>query len=379
MVLTEKYQLIKKLARDFAENEIPQELQDEIEETHLLPDSFREKIAKSGLLGMKVPKTYGGGGLDTLGYVLAIEEISRVSCVSAIYISGANSLGSGPLLQAGTPEQLEKYLRPVTYGEKYPAFGLTEPGAGSDSGGVQTSAVKDGDYWLLNGRKCFITAAPWADYTVVYAKTDPKAGSRGITAFIVDMKLPGVSVGKPENKMGILGVPTSDVILEDVRVSDGDRLGELNRGFSNAMKTLDYGRLGVSAQCLGLGQAALDEAIKYSKERKQFGQKLSEFQALRFMIADMATELYAARELVYNACVLKDKNDPQASMHCSMSKYMSSEMCNHLAYKAVQIHGGYGYIKDYKVERLYRDARVQSLYEGTSQVQQIVIANNLLK
>jgi alkylation response protein AidB-like acyl-CoA dehydrogenase len=379
MVLSEKYQLVKKLARDFAEKEIPQELQDEIEATHELPVSFRETIAKTGLLGMKVPKAYGGGGLDTLGYVLAIEEIARVSMISSIYISGANSLGSGPLLLAGTPEQLEKYLRPVTYGQKYPAFGLTEPGAGSDAGGLQTTAVKDGDDWILNGRKCFITAAPYADYTIIFAKTDPKAGSRGITTFIVDMKLPGVSLGKPENKMGIIGVPTSDVILEDVRVSDSDRLGEINKGFSNAMITLDYGRLGVSAQSVGIGQATLDEAIKYSKERKQFGQRISDFQGLRFMIADMATELYAARELLYNACILKDKGDSTASMQCSMAKYFASEMCNHLAYKAVQIHGGYGYIKDYKVERLYRDARVNSIFEGTSQIQQIVIANNLLK
>ena len=379
MVLTEKYQLIKKLARDFSENEITQDLQDEMEETHELPLHFRETIAKSGLLGMKVPKEYGGGGLDTLGYVLAIEEISRVSMVSSIWISGANSLGSGPLLMAGSPEQLEKYLRPITYGKMYPAFGLTEPGAGSDAASLQTTAVQDGEYWILNGRKCFITAAPWADYTIIFARTDPKARSRGITTFIMDMKLPGVSCGKPENKMGILGVPTSDVIMEDVRVHESDMLGELNKGYSYAMNTLDYGRLGVSAQSLGVGQAALDEAIKYSKERKQFGQKISEFQALRFMIADMATELYATRELVYNACVLKDANDPQASMYCSMAKYMSSEMCNHLASKAVQIHGGYGYIKDYKVERLYRDARVNALFEGTSQIQQIVIANNLLR
>jgi alkylation response protein AidB-like acyl-CoA dehydrogenase len=379
MVLTEKYQLVKKLARDFAENEIPQELQDEIEATHELPVAFREKIAKSGLLGIKAPKSLGGQGADTLAYVLMIEEIARVSMVSSIYISGANSLGSGPLMLAGTQEQLEKYLRPIAEGRMYPAFGLTEPGAGSDAGGVQTTAVKDGDYWILNGRKCFITAAPYADYTMIFAKTDPKAGSRGITTFIMDMNLPGISLGKPENKMGIIGVPTSDIIMEDVRVHDNDRLGDVNKGFSNAMKTLDYGRLGVSAQSLGVGQAALDEAVKYAKERKQFGQRIGDFQAIRFMVADMATELYAARELVYNACILKDKNDPQASMYCSMAKYYASEMCNHLAYKAVQIHGGYGYIKDYKVERLYRDARVNSLFEGTSQIQQIVIANNLLK
>ncbi|MDR0857668.1 MAG: acyl-CoA dehydrogenase family protein [Oscillospiraceae bacterium] len=379
MVLTEKYKLVKQLARKFAENEIPQELQDEIEATGELPIEFRNKIAKSGLLGMKVPKKLDGQGADTLAYILAIEEIARVSMVASIYISGANSLGSGPLLLAGTDEQLEKYLAPIARGEKYPAFGLTEPGAGSDAGGLQTTAVQDGDYWILNGRKCFITAAPYSDYCMIFAKTDRSKGSRGITTFIVDMNLPGVSLGKPEHKMGIIGVPTSDVILEDVRVHDSDRLGEINKGFSNAMKTLDYGRLGVSAQSLGVGQAALDEAIKYSKERKQFGQRIADFQALRFMIADMATELYAARELVYNAAVLKDANDPTASMQCSMAKYFSSEMCNHLAYKAVQIHGGYGYIKDYKVERLYRDARVNSIFEGTSQIQQIVIANNLLK
>ena len=292
---------------------------------------------------------------------------------------GANSLGSGPLMLAGTQEQLEKYLGPVARGEKYPCFALTEPGAGSDAGGVTTTTVRDGDDWIINGRKAFITAAPISDFGIVFAKTDPSKGSKGITTFIVDMKAPGVSFGKPENKMGIIGCPTSDIVFEDVRVSDADRLGEINKGFSNAMKTLDYGRLGVAAQSVGVAQACLDEAIKYAKERKQFGKRIADFQAIQFMIADMATELEAARELVYNGAVKKDLNDRQAGMYCSMAKYFASEAANRIAYKALQIHGGYGYIKDYRIERLYRDVRINSIFEGTSQVQQMVISGALLK
>ncbi|MBO6011161.1 MAG: acyl-CoA dehydrogenase family protein [Oscillospiraceae bacterium] len=379
MVLSEKYQLIRKLARDFCEAEIPKELQDEIDQTGNYPQELLDKFKQYGFFGIKAPKEIGGQGGDTLAYCITIEEISRVSSVSAIYVSGANSLGTGPLLLAGTEEQKAKYIGGVARGELFPCFGLTEPGAGSDAGGVVTSAVRDGDDWILNGRKAFITGAPIADFCVVFAKTDPKLGSRGITTFIVDMKLPGVSCGKAENKMGIIGCPTSDVILEDVRVPDSCRLGEVNKGFSNAMKTLDYGRLGVASQSVGLGQACLEEAIKYAKERKQFGQPIAKFQAISFMIADMATELEAARELLYNAAVTKDLGDPKASMYCSMAKYFASEACNHIAYKALQIHGGYGYIKDYRIERLYRDCRINSIFEGTSQVQQMVISGALLK
>ena len=379
MVLSEKYQLIRKLARDFCEKEIPKELQDEIDQTGDYPQELLDKFKKYGFFGIKAPKEIGGQGGDTLAYCITIEEISRVSSVSAIYVSGANSLGTGPLLLAGTDEQKAKYIGGVARGELFPCFGLTEPGAGSDAGGVVTSAVRDGDDWILNGRKAFITGAPIADFCVVFAKTDPKLGSKGITTFIVDMKLPGVSCGKAENKMGIIGCPTSDVILEDVRIPDSCRLGEVNKGFSNAMKTLDYGRLGVASQSVGLGQACLEEAIKYAKERKQFGQPIAKFQAISFMIADMATELEAARELLYNAAVTKDLGDPKASMYCSMAKYFASEACNHIAYKALQIHGGYGYIKDYRIERLYRDCRINSIFEGTSQVQQMVISGALLK
>ena len=379
MVLSEKYELIKKLARDFAETEIPSEVQDEIDETHHYPQEILEKMKKNGLFGIKVSKELGGQGADTLAYVLVIEEIARVSMVSAIYVSGANSLGSGPLLLAGTDEQLEKYLAPVARGEKFPSFGLTEPGAGSDASSVATTAVRDGDEYILNGRKTFITAAPISDFCIVFAKTDPTKGSRGISTFIVDMKLPGVSFGKNERKMGIIGCPTCDIILEDVRVHKSDLLGQEGKGFSNAMKTLDYGRLGVAAQSVGVGQACLDEAIKYAKERKQFGRRIADFQAISFMIADMATELQAARELLHNAAVLKDLNTKEASMNCSMAKYFASEACNRIAAKSLQIHGGYGYVKDYRIERLYRDARINTIFEGTSQVQQMVIAGNLLK
>ncbi len=380
MIFSEKHELIRKLVRDFAEKEFTSDILDELEETGEFNWEIFRKMAAAGFTGAKIPVQYGGQGSDYLTYVIMLEELARVSPVLAIYANTSNSLGGGPLLLSGNEEQLEKYLKPAAKGEKILVFALTEPGAGTDAGGTTTTAVPDGDYYVMNGRKTFISGAPVADYTIVYAKTDLKQkGARGISAFIVDMKLPGVSLGKDERKMGIIGYPTCDIILEDVRVHKSDLLGELDKGFSNAMKTLDGGRLGVAAMSCGIGQACLDESIKYSKERKQFGQPIANFQAISFMIADMATELQAAKELVYNAAVLKDLNRPDAPQACYMAKYFASEMCNRLAAHAVQIHGGYGYIKDYRVERLYRDARINTIYEGTSQVQQMVIAANLLK
>ncbi|MEG0854338.1 MAG: acyl-CoA dehydrogenase family protein, partial [Angelakisella sp.] len=246
------------------------------------------------------------------------------------------------------------------------------------AGSMTTSAVKDGDHYILNGRKCFITMAPVADYAIVYAKTDRTKGTRGISAFIVDMKAPGVSTGKPEHKMGVIGCPTSDIILEDVRVHKSDLLGEENKGFSNAMKTLDVGRIGVAAQSIGTAKGALEEAIKYAKERKQFGRRIADNQGISFMLAEMATKLEAARLLTYKAAWLKDTNQ-DATKAASMAKFFAAETCNEICAKAVQIHGGYGFIKDYKVERFYRDCRVYTIYEGTSQVQQMVIAGQLLK
>ena len=380
MILSEKHQLIRKLCRDFAEKELTKEILDEVEESGVFPQEILDKMAKAGFYGIKIPKEYGGSGCDTLSYVIMVEEFARVSPVASLYVNSPNSLGGGPLVMSATPEQVEKYLKPSITGEKVLCFGLTEPGAGSDAGGTTTTAVEDGDYYIINGRKTFITLAPLSDYAVIYAKTDLKAkGSRGISAFLVDMHAPGVSCGKAEHKMGLIGCATSDIVLEDVRVHKSDMLGEKDRGFINAMKTLDGGRLGVSAQSIGVAQACLEESIKYAKERKQFGKPIAKFQGISFMIADMAAKLAAARELVYNAAVLKDTGDKDASMYCSMAKYFASEVCNEIAGKAVQIHGGYGYIKDYKVERRYRDCRVFTIFEGTSQVQQMVISGNLLK
>ena len=380
MIFSEKHELVRKLARDFAEKELTKELLDQIEETGEYPKELLDKMAKAGFFGIKTPAKYGGQGSDFLSYAITLEELGRVSAVTDIWVSAPNSLGGGPLMLAGTEEQLQKYLVPIAKGEKIMAFGLTEPNAGSDAGGTTSTAVRDGDYWILNGRKTFITTAPVADWTIIYAKTDrSQKGSRGISAFIMDMKLPGVSVGKHENKMGIIGCPTSDIIMEDVRVHKDDMLGEEGKGFSNAMKTLDIGRIGVAAMSVGVAQGALDESVKYAKERKQFGRRIADFQAISFMLADMATKLQAAKELVYRAAQLKDANSPESGQAASMAKYFAAEICNEIAAKAVQIHGGYGFIKEYKVERIYRDCRVFTIFEGTSQVQQMVIAGNLLK
>ena len=375
---TEQHELVRKLAREFAETELTKEVLDKVEEEEVFPEEILDKMAKAGFFGIKVPKQYGGQGGDARSYVIVMEEIARVSGVASIYVSSPNSLSGGPFLLSGNAEQKEKYLRPVVTGEKKVCFALTEPGAGSDAGGMQTTAVKDGDYYILNGRKTFITMAPLADWAVVYAKTDMSMGTRGISAFIVDMKQEGVSCGKPEKKMGVVGCATSDIILENVRVHKDNLLGQEGKGFINAMKTLDTGRMGVAAQSIGVAQGCLDEAIKYAKERKQFGRPIAKFQAIAFMIAEMATKLEAAKNLVYKTAWLID-NGQDASMAASMAKFYASEVCNEIAAKTVQIHGGYGFIKDYKVERMYRDCRVFTIYEGTSQVQQMVIAGKLLK
>ena len=379
MILDEKHALQQKLFREFAENEFTTEIQDELDQTGEFNWDLHKKMAKYGFMGVKIPAQYGGGGGDYLSYALLVEEFARVDAVLSIYANTSNSLGGGPLMLAGSEEQKQKYLPEVAKGEKIMVFALTEPGAGSDAGGTQTTAVADGDDFILNGRKCFISGAPMADWAIVFAKTDLTAkGSRGISMFVVDMKLPGVSLGAPEKKMGINGYPTSDVVLEDVRVGKDCLVGPLHKGFQYAMKTLDGGRLGMAAQAVGIAQSCLDEAVKYAKERKQFGRRIADFQGISFMIAEMAADVEAARQLVYHAAQLKDAGK-DATSACSIAKYFAAEAANRCAYKAVQIHGGYGYIKDYKVERLYRDARICSIYEGTSQVQEMVISGNLLK
>ncbi len=380
MILSPKYEMMRKNFRNFAETEFTGEIREKLDQEGGFDWDMHYKMAKYGFLGCKLPVEYGGQGGDTLSYILMVEEFARVCPVLAIYANTPNSLGSGSLLYYGSEEQKKHHIPLLASGEKKICFALTEPGAGSDAGGMITRAVKDGDTYILNGRKCFISGAPVSDYAVVYARTNPDLkGNKGISMFIIDLTLPGVSIGKPEHKMGINGYPTSDIVLENVRVPESQLLGPLDKGFIAAMKTLDGGRLGVAAQSLGIAQACLEESIRYSKERKQFGKPICKNQAISFMIADMATEIEAARELIYNTAVAKDAGAKDAPMKCSMCKYFASEMVNRVAAKAVQIHGGYGFIKEYKVERLYRDARITTLYEGTSQVQQMVISGNLLR
>lgn len=379
MILDAPHALLQKMFRQFAQTEFTKELQDELDQTGEFNWDIHHKMAKYGFMGCRIPKEYGGQGGDYTAYCLMIEELARVDAVLSIYANTSNSLGGGPLLLAGTEAQKQKYLPAVASGEKIMAFALTEPGAGSDAGGTTTTAVQDGDDFILNGRKCFISGAPMADWAIVFAKTDLSAkGSKGISMFVVDMKLPGVSLGAHEKKMGINGYPTCDVVLEDVRIGKDCLVGPLHKGFQYAMKTLDGGRLGMAAQAVGIAQSALDEAIKYAKERKQFGRRIADFQGISFMIAEMAADVEAARQLVYHAAELKDRG-MAATEACSIAKYFAAEAANRCAYKAVQIHGGYGYIKEYRVERIYRDARICSIYEGTSQVQQMVIAGGLLK
>lgn len=380
MILSEKHRLLQKRFREFAEKEFTRELIDRLDDTGEFDRDIYRKMAEAGFMGMKIPKKYGGQGGDTLAYVLMLEEFARVSPVLSIYANTPNSLGAGPLLACASEEQLMKYLPGIAAGKSLLAFCITEPDAGSDAGGVMTSAADCGDYYLLNGRKRFASGAPMADYALVSARTDPaQQGSRGISLFIADMKLSGIKCGAYEDKMGIRGYPTSDVSFKDVHVPKDCLIGPLHCGFAAAMKTLDGGRLGIAAQALGIAQACLDEAVTYARTRRQFGRTIGSFEGVSFMIADMATELQAARELVYSTAVLMDAGSPEVSVRCAMSKYYAAEMCNRAAYKAVQIFGGRGYIKGCRAERLYRDARITSIYEGTSQIQQMIIANSLLK
>ena len=377
MFFTEDHEDIRALAREFAEKEIAP-IATEIDQNDEVPQRIYDAMAEMGFYGLKIPEEYGGLGLDTRSYVCVMEEICKKSIACALLVSSANSLSTAPLLLAGSEELKQKYVPAIASGEEIMAFGLTEPGAGSDAGSMTTKAVEDGDYYILNGRKTFITGAHMAKNSVIFAKTDPDKGSRGITCFIVDMSLPGVSVGKHEEKMGQRGVGVCDIVLEDVRVPKSEILGEINRGFSTAMKTLSIGRVGVATQSIGIAQGAIDEAVKFIKERKQFGQFLSEFQALRFMVADMETSLNAARLLVYNAAYKMDIGE-DVTKDAAMAKLYASEMAVDVVGKALQLHGGYGYVKDYSIERLWRDVRVLTIYEGTSQVQQMVIAGVVLQ
>lgn len=374
----EDHESIREMARDFA-NKTLAPIAAEIDKTEHFPEDVAKQMADLGFLGLKIPEEYGGLGLDMRSYVCVMEEIAKKCATATLFISSANSLSTAPIVLSGTAEQKERYLPDVVGGDSYIAFALTEPNAGSDAASLTTKAEPDGSGgYVLNGRKCFITFAPLASHSVVYAKTSPEKGAKGITAFIVDMTLPGVSCGKHEEKMGQRGVPVSDIVLEDVHVGPECILGEVDLGFINAMKTLSVGRVGVASMCLGIAQEAVDLAVAHTKSRVQFGRPLCKNQAIAFMLADMETKLNAARGLVYNAAWLMDNGQP-ADKAASMAKYFAAEAAIDIVNKSLQLHGGYGYSQEYEIERLYRDVRITSIYEGSSQVQQMVISGQLLK
>jgi len=375
--LTEEQRMIQEMARNFAQKEVLPKAA-ELDETGRYPGELVRQMAELGLMGVAVPEEYGGSGMDNICYAIAMEEIARACASTAVIMSVNNSLVCDPLLKFGTEEQKKKYLVPLASGKKLGCFGLTEPGAGSDAGSQKTTAVRNGDHYVVNGTKNFITNAPEADTCILFAMTDKEKKHKGITAFILDMKLLGVSIGKHEKKMGIKASPTSSVILEDVKIPAADRLGNDGDGFKIAMNTLDGGRIGIAAQAIGIARASLEDALAYAKERKQFGQAIAEFQAIQWMLADMATEIDAARLLAYRAAWLKDRKS-RHSKESAMAKLYASETAMRAGVKGIQIHGGYGYIKEYPAERHFRDAKITEIYEGTSEIQRLVISSALLK
>jgi len=375
--LTKEQEMVRTLMRQFSENEV-KPLAAEIDQTERFPRETVKKLARYDMMGIPFPKEYGGAGGDNISYAIAIEELSKVCAATGVILSAHTSLGAHPIYQFGTEEQKQKYLVPLAKGEKLGAFGLTEPNAGTDAASQQTVAVKDGDNYILNGSKVFITNGGEADIYIIFAMTDKSKGTKGISAFIVEKDFPGFSIGKKEEKLGIRASSTTELIFENCVVPKENLLGEEGRGFAIAMQTLDGGRIGIAAQALGIAEGALDECIKYMKERKQFGKPLSAFQGLQWMIADMAVRVEAARYLVYNAAYKKDKKMP-FSADAAMAKLYAAETAMEVTTKAVQIFGGYGYTRDYPVERMMRDAKITEIYEGTSQVQKMVIAANILK
>ncbi|CAL7886895.1 putative isocaproyl-CoA dehydrogenase AcdB [Fusobacterium necrophorum] len=377
MKLTREQELLRQNVREFVKKEMA-DYPEHVDETGCIPKDIMEKLARYQFISPIIPKEYGGAGADYVSYAIIMEEISKRCASTGTFITAGASLVALPLLNFGTEIQKQKYLKPLASGEKIGCFGLTEPGAGSDAASGTTTARWEGDYYVLNGRKCFITNAPIADFAIISAMTDRTKGVKGISVFIVDANTEGWSVGAHENKMGIRGTITSDIVLDNVKVPKENLLDIEGKGFKIMMNTLDYGRIGVAAQALGIAQGALDEAIKYVKERKQFGKPLSKFQNTQFKIAELATKVQAARLLVYDAAKIKDEGG-KPGLRSSMAKYYAAEIANEVAYWALQLHGGYGYIKDYPIERIYRDARITSIYEGTSQIQQMVIAGYLLK
>ena len=377
LVLNEQQKMIRNMVREFAEKEIAP-IAAEIDKTEEYPTKTLEKMAKLGLLGVIIPSEYGGAGLDTISYATVIEEISRKCASTGVITSVHNSLVAWPINKYGTEEQKKKYLPILAKGEKIGAFAATEPNAGSDLGAMQTKAELKGNKYIINGDKTFITSGPKAGVIIVFAVTDKTAGSKGISAFIVENDMKGYKVGSVFEKLGIHASQTSELIFEDMEVPKENLLGKEGDGFKIALSTLDGGRIGIAAQAVGIAQAALDESIEYAQQRQQFGRPLAKFQAIQWMIADMATQIDAARFLVYKAGYTKDQGQ-RFSKEAAMAKLYAAETAMDSVIKAVQIHGGYGYTKEYTVERLFRDAKITEIYEGTSEVQRMVIASSLLK
>ncbi len=375
--LNKTQQLFQQMIREFAEKEV-KPLAAEIDEQERFPVETVEKMAKLGILGIPIPAIYGGAGGDNIMYTIAVEELSKVCGTTGVIVSAHTSLCAVPILEFGSEDQKMKYLPKLCSGEWLGAFGLTEPNAGTDASSQQTMAVPDGDEYILNGSKIFITNAGYAHVYVIFAMTDKSVGVKGITAFIVEAGTPGFSVGKKELKLGIRGSATCELIFENCRVPKSNLLGKVGGGFSIAMKTLDGGRIGIASQALGLAQGAMDETVKYSKERKQFGKSISAFQNTQFQMADMHTKVEASRLLVRSAAFKKDSGQPY-SVDAAMAKLFAAETAMEVTTKAVQFHGGYGYTREYPVERMMRDAKITEIYEGTSEVQRMVISAKLFK
>ncbi len=371
--LNKEQEMIQKLIREFAEKEV-KPIAAEIDENHRFPRETIIKMAKQDMMGITMPKEYGGAGGDVLSEIIVIEELSKVCASTGDILATHTSLGSGPILQFGTKAQKDKYLPLLAKGEYLGAFGLTEPNAGSDASGQQTVAVLDGDNYVINGSKVFITSGGEADIYIVFAMTDKSKGLKGISAFIIEKTFPGLE----ENKLGIRGSSTAELIFDNCIVPKENLLGQEGKGFGIAMKTLDSGRIGIAAQSVGIAQGALDESLKYVKERKQFGKRIADFQGMQWILAEMEVQVQAARLLTYNAAERRQNNLPYTK-EAAMAKLFASETAMKITTLAVQLHGGYGYTMDYPVERMMRDAKITEIYEGTSQVQKMVISANMLK
>ncbi|WP_223593285.1 acyl-CoA dehydrogenase [Neobacillus bataviensis] len=376
-LLSDEHQMMQKMVREFAINEVEPTAAERDEEEYF-DIKIWHKMSELGLCGIPWPEQYGGAGADYLSYVIALEELSRVDASIGTTLAAHTSLAGWPVYKFGTEEQKQKYLRAMAEGRSMGAYCLTEPGSGSDSSGMRTTAVFKGDEWILNGSKIFITNGGYADVYIVFAQTNPELKHKGIAAFIVEKGFPGFSVGKKEKKMGIRSSATTEVIFEDCRVPMENLLGQVGEGFKIAMMTLDGGRNGVAAQAVGIAQGAFDNALAYAKDRVQFGKSISSLQAIQFKLADMSTKIEAARLLTYQAAWREDQGIPYG-LHSAMSKLFAGDTAMEVAVEAVQVLGGYGYTREYPVERYMRDAKITQIYEGTQEIQRLVIAGNLLK